>query len=568
MSQKYTIGRVVGKSAYEIALDNGFVGTEAEWLESLKGADGVGGEGGTVVGDGTPSKWVVVCMAGQSNSLGVDESPIFPEGIHKSKSETRIKQLAYYDDDNLKLIPLDYCAQNYENCRANYGTDANGHAGTKGMHLPTANLLLDEIPDDYGIIVIPCAYGGGNFTSAVYGTYDAETMKPSSVARRWGVDTPFYYAMRDRCKFVLDNYPDSIFLGVLWMQGESDGGSANAQQPLWEAMVNDFFEVMNEGGYGKHTRKGVFDKDIWYNVETTPWYYTSNSVLKVWDNYLKWNPKTYIKVERTADGNEVNGDGRVNSNRSTHYGNDSYMRFVAPAVINKFKENGVLFKRYNIVDKWQYNDFEENEWIDAVDGDVYQDTTVGAVQNIVYNADEKTFSWASAPTFSLWKLKEQDIKAVEFKLTRNVYVMMFDSGTDTNFFAVRHSNTGSEVGSIYTSPRGGGVSSSSLTNTTFTNNVTVTFRSPSGGYGGQPTSITSICRVIRTPEGWDYYFSLLDEDGNPTTWERTMQICNKTIVANAYTFGGIDFGFVPGWTSGEGTDRTVLCKDLRYIKGD
>ena len=29
-----------GKSAYEVALDNGFIGTEEEWLESLKGADG------------------------------------------------------------------------------------------------------------------------------------------------------------------------------------------------------------------------------------------------------------------------------------------------------------------------------------------------------------------------------------------------------------------------------------------------------------------------------------------------------------------------------------------------
>ena len=35
-----------GKSAYEIAVENGFVGTEAEWLESLKGADGPPGEKG------------------------------------------------------------------------------------------------------------------------------------------------------------------------------------------------------------------------------------------------------------------------------------------------------------------------------------------------------------------------------------------------------------------------------------------------------------------------------------------------------------------------------------------
>lgn len=34
------LGRVVGKSAYEVAVDNGYIGTEAEWLASLKGAKG------------------------------------------------------------------------------------------------------------------------------------------------------------------------------------------------------------------------------------------------------------------------------------------------------------------------------------------------------------------------------------------------------------------------------------------------------------------------------------------------------------------------------------------------
>lgn len=36
-----------GKSAYEIALENRFVGTETEWLESLKGADGQDGVNGS-----------------------------------------------------------------------------------------------------------------------------------------------------------------------------------------------------------------------------------------------------------------------------------------------------------------------------------------------------------------------------------------------------------------------------------------------------------------------------------------------------------------------------------------
>lgn len=48
LAKKYTeetvsgIGAIKGedgKSAYQIAIENGFVGTESEWLESLKGQD-------------------------------------------------------------------------------------------------------------------------------------------------------------------------------------------------------------------------------------------------------------------------------------------------------------------------------------------------------------------------------------------------------------------------------------------------------------------------------------------------------------------------------------------------
>ncbi len=43
-------GKDGGRSAYEIAIENGFVGTVAEWLESLKGRDGIDGK------DGLPGK--------------------------------------------------------------------------------------------------------------------------------------------------------------------------------------------------------------------------------------------------------------------------------------------------------------------------------------------------------------------------------------------------------------------------------------------------------------------------------------------------------------------------------
>lgn len=45
-----------GKSAFQIAVENGFVGTEAEWLESLKGSDGTDGTNGHDGKDGIDGK--------------------------------------------------------------------------------------------------------------------------------------------------------------------------------------------------------------------------------------------------------------------------------------------------------------------------------------------------------------------------------------------------------------------------------------------------------------------------------------------------------------------------------
>ena len=60
-----------GKSAYQIAVENGFVGTEQEWLESLKG------ESGEYAGKGLSAYEIAVkngfvgteqyCIAGRTN---------------------------------------------------------------------------------------------------------------------------------------------------------------------------------------------------------------------------------------------------------------------------------------------------------------------------------------------------------------------------------------------------------------------------------------------------------------------------------------------------------------------
>lgn len=61
-----------GKSAFEIAVENGFIGTETDWLESLRGKDGaVGpqGEQGPPGADGQPGR------DGMNGSDGIDGQP-------------------------------------------------------------------------------------------------------------------------------------------------------------------------------------------------------------------------------------------------------------------------------------------------------------------------------------------------------------------------------------------------------------------------------------------------------------------------------------------------------------
>ncbi|XP_068917829.1 uncharacterized protein [Tenebrio molitor] len=63
-----------GKSAYELAIEDGFVGTEAEWLESLNGTDGLDGDSAyeVAVADGfvgTEAEWLA-SLKGIQGDLG------------------------------------------------------------------------------------------------------------------------------------------------------------------------------------------------------------------------------------------------------------------------------------------------------------------------------------------------------------------------------------------------------------------------------------------------------------------------------------------------------------------
>lgn len=96
-----------GLSAYEIAKENGFVGTVAEWLESLKGADGLPGK------DGVNGKNGVDGKDGKDGKDGRDGA----DGITPDMSEYPKK--SYVDDELLaireSMIPLIRELHSHEN---------------------------------------------------------------------------------------------------------------------------------------------------------------------------------------------------------------------------------------------------------------------------------------------------------------------------------------------------------------------------------------------------------------------------------------------------------------------
>ncbi|MEH0852158.1 sialate O-acetylesterase, partial [Escherichia coli] len=84
-----------------------------------------------------------------------------------------------------------------------------------------ARKLLPFIPDNAGVLIVPCCRGGSAFTAGSEGTY-SERHGASHDACRWGTDTPLYQDLVSRTRAALVKNPQNKFLGVCWMQGEFD----------------------------------------------------------------------------------------------------------------------------------------------------------------------------------------------------------------------------------------------------------------------------------------------------------------------------------------------------------
>lgn len=329
--------------------------------------------------DTSVKKWLIVVVAGQSNAVGYDESaPVeseYPEN-------PRICQLGYYGNDNLKIVPLRWCAQNFQDMRA-LGL---GKKGTKGLHYPLGEELLKWIPSDYGVLFIPAAFGGTKTTyrgNATYNTaranFDAAKMQVSGAAQsipafNWMCltvgsnieGTNPIRSIHKRLKHVLTTYPESALLAIIWVQGESssiDAASGNKDVSAvlygYTAMFAGIKEALNRSGIKNIVGKPVDYPDIFTYLAPAYWSSSANGnaglykqIQELYKQVLPAN--NYIVPPQTdsvtnmyngapdgpiVNGKPTTGPGQTSTNKASHYGNNAFKEYIAPMLSEAIKKH-------------------------------------------------------------------------------------------------------------------------------------------------------------------------------------------------------------------------------------
>ncbi|HGF4882178.1 TPA: DUF6645 domain-containing protein, partial [Escherichia coli] len=96
------------------------------------------------------------------------------------------------------------------------------------------------IPQNAGILLVPCCRGGSAFTTGDDGSF-SEASGASADSSRWGAGKPLYQDLVNRTRAALAKNPKNKLLAVVWMQGEADLASGSQQHNgLFSAMVQQF----------------------------------------------------------------------------------------------------------------------------------------------------------------------------------------------------------------------------------------------------------------------------------------------------------------------------------------
>lgn len=160
------LGRVTGQSAYEVAVVNGFSGTQVQWLASLKGKDGAKGDQGIQGVQGPTGKnfeikktYGSVAQMTSSNGAGLDDGDFVliattnTNDVDNSKMYTWDGSKYVYLDDlsGAQGIKGDQGPQGIQGPKGDTGaTGATGPTGPQGVKGDTGAIGPQGIKGDKG----------------------------------------------------------------------------------------------------------------------------------------------------------------------------------------------------------------------------------------------------------------------------------------------------------------------------------------------------------------------------------------------------------------------------------
>lgn len=281
------------------------------------------------------SKYVVVGVWGQSNAVGYDES--FLTKFDIPVDEARIFQYS----DSLK--PLTFCAENLQNMNtvpprsgtasemsstraANDSYTVEGrttYVKTKGIHLPLANLICSVIPEDYGVIIVPGAYGGKGI---------AEFIKTAS--------SGYYTEFVRRLNTALALHEDNIFGGIVWCQGENNTGIMSSDDYITnfsQIITNLHTDILT--GNEKKMPKVAEPKNYWFAYEFPVRFkrFDSTGILAAQKTFL--GNGNYVEI---PDDTPHNTTLYTSQHADAHYASDSFRTVIAPRVFAKMNIAGMF----------------------------------------------------------------------------------------------------------------------------------------------------------------------------------------------------------------------------------
>lgn len=284
-----------GKSAYQLAVDHGFVGTEAEWLASLKGADGGGaaedwrelmGTGGFAMTlNGAPVTGAITVSGSKGSTIAVAAPALTPTSVKETFGRIKITGSVSVTPAGAGIIPVNAAELTFGTSEyfgigetafeatfqpaitsasfAGVLRGANGFAGTTILTITSikAEVLPAQLYNDKAytpLATAPIAFSGANYNNFYPGAFFAIDTSSSAenVEALWNAGSIMLVGRYEYTRMNVFPVPDSgnlyapapvaldtpvpMVLGAAWTL---DGAPAWAVSGVW-----NFVQVSLDGG--------------------------------------------------------------------------------------------------------------------------------------------------------------------------------------------------------------------------------------------------------------------------------------------------------------------------------